>query len=283
MNIIKWIGGAALWIIAFAAAVGVVVITIDSKRKRNGRKEEQEKLPARQPKAVYDTKTKMYHLREKLLQTERELWEIQALTPYGRFFERTVMPIQTLLGLANVSPDTLSKDNMDYYMWDVIAEQLILAIRNARGTIANGILTLPEPEEAFAQEEIRNRINRMEEQELERDIQENEARIRSARITVQKAQVIRGLGSIVEELQRINRDEPVKEADVRRLAGKAQLLLEKNEIYPMSARDDRLKPELKKRFVQPGQYSIKYPGLFIKWGDEWEVLGSYVGMDDREV
>lgn len=50
----------------------------------------------------------------------------------------------------------------------------------------------------------------------------------------------------------------------------------------MSARDERLKPELKKRFVPLNQYSIKYPGFFIKWGDDWEVLGSYIGMDDWE-
>lgn len=73
--------------------------------------------------------------------------------------------------------------------------------------------------------------------------------------------------------------------DIGRLAKEVQDILEKNGIFPMFSNDDRLlpQPELKKRFSQVNEYTMPYPGLFIKSNGAWDVLGAYVGMDDCEV
>lgn len=221
MNIFKLVGKVVLG--GFIGGAFIYALFRYALMKiRGGRKKGQEALPVRPSETVDDSEKKLNRLREKLLQTEKELWKIQILKPYEKLFEKIVVPVQTLLGLANVPLDSLAKDMVDYYMWNVITDSLTAVVKNADET-----LTDPEPDETFAEDEIKDRINNMDTQKIKKNIQENEARIHSAKIAVQKAHVIKGLGSIVEELQELDRSEPVMETDVCQIANKAQSLLEK--------------------------------------------------------
>lgn len=220
--------------------------------------------------------------KKELLRTEKKLWELKSARTYEKVFERAAMPIQTLLGLANYPTDTFSKEKMDYYLWDVITNPLADAVKKSNGKIENGILELPV-QGNFREEEVKQKIEKLSAQELDRYVRENNHKISGGEIAFKKREVVRELGSILNELESFRQAEKLQEDDIGRLAEKVQGILVKNEIYPMFSNDNRLRPELKKRFSQANKYTMPYPGLFIKSNGVWDVLGAYIGMDDCEV
>lgn len=266
-----------LGMIGIGAALGIL-LSRRSGRKGRGRTAS---LPAKSPAGQADTRMAQgQHLRDELLRTEKRLWEIKMLSPYEKIFERSAMSFQILLGLANVSLDTLTGERRDYYMWDMILHPLVNAVKDGGGTISGGSLVMPDSGKTFAQEEMRQRISRMNAQELEGYLQENNKRIGAGEIAGQKMRAVSGLGSVIERLQELERKKAVTDEDIRAIAQKVQALLEDNGIYPMMAKDSRLGVQLKKQFIPPKKHALRYPGLFIRWGNEWEVLGANVGMDD---
>lgn len=269
-----------LGVIGIGAAIGIFYAR---RRGRNKNQIRAASLPDQPSVRRADThQAKEQHLRDGLLQTEKRLWEIKMLSPYEKIFERSAMSLQLLMGLANVSLDTLTQERRDYYMWDMILHPLVNAVRYGGGRIAGDELVIPDTGAAFAGEEIRQRISKMDIQELERYLQENNKRIRSGEIAERKTRVVRGLGSIIEKLQKLEQKNNVTDEEVRGMAEKVRVLLEDNGIYPMMAQDDRLKPQLRKQFIPLKKHALRYPGLFIRWGNEWEVLGANIGMDDWE-
>ena len=104
---------------------------------------------------------------EKLLSTERSLWELEQERPYERLFEQSALPLQMLLGLAAVSEGMLDQEKIDYYLKDVIAEPLISAVKNAGGKTRRGIIILPENAKTFAAERKKEAIEKLSMQEIE--------------------------------------------------------------------------------------------------------------------
>lgn len=248
---------------------------------RKNRRNETASLPENASVRQTETcKAREQELRNDLLKTEKRLWEIKTFSPCEKIFERSAMSLQILLGLANVSLDTLTEERRDYYLWDMILHPLVNAVRDGGGRTAGGELMVPDAGKRFAEEETRQRISKINARELEGCLQENEARIRSGEIAGQKMRVVKGLGSVIEKLQELEQKKTVTDEEIRSLAKKVRTLLEENEIYPMTAQDDRLGPQLRKQFIPPKKNALRYPGLFIRRGSEWEVLGANIGMDD---
>lgn len=224
-------------------------------------------------------------LKEKLLQTEERLWEIESKEEYEKFFHKTAMPLQVLLGLAEVSLDTLTEERIVYYMWEVIANPLMKAVEQGNGKILNGKLVLSCSKNKFNMERVKRDIENLEKEDLENNIQKNERRLEAGMVVFQKVGVVQGLGGVLEELNGLERNGLVDEKVVRGLAQNVQRLLEENRIYPMFASDRRLVsyPELRKRYIPLNENSIRYPGLFIERDGELEVFGGNIGMDDCEL
>lgn len=224
-------------------------------------------------------------LRGKLLETERELWEIKSKGGYEKFFHKVVMPLQVLLGLSEVSLDTLDEERVIYYMWEVIGNPLIKAVEQVKGTVVNGKLMISLSKDKFHSEKVRKEIEGFGKNKLESYIQENERQLELGMVVFQKVGVVQGLGSILEELNGLEQNSLIEEKIVHGLAQKLQRLFEENQIYPMFAADSRLDscPELRKRFIPLNNNSIRYPGLFIERNGALEVFGSNIGMDDCEV
>ncbi len=222
-------------------------------------------------------------LREKLLQTERKLWEAEeAAAPYEKLFEGMALPLQKLLGLAHCPWQSMSKEKADYYIWDVVTNPLLDAVKRAKGKIEQGNLCLPKPEKPFEEEKVRQDIQQLSERQVQQYIRENELQISSREIAFQKTGAVRELGIVVKTLEDFARDRQATEDDLKKQAQNVQSILERHGIYPMFAKDGRLNPKLRKRFSPANEYSIKYPGLFIKREGGWEVLGANIGMDDAE-
>lgn len=220
--------------------------------------------------------------KQKLFQTEQRLWELKEKEKYEHFFQKVVMPLQVLLGLSEVSLDTLTEDRISYYISEVITDPIVHAVEQEKGSITDGKLLLSVSEETFDKEKIRKKIEPFGKIELENYIQKNEQRLKTGEVVFQKAGVIEGLGGVIEELKELEQSDTIEKEVVDGLAKRVRQLLEENRIYPMFATDKRLVsyPELKKRYIPLNKNSIRYPGLFIEQDGELEVFGSNIGMDD---
>ncbi len=222
---------------------------------------------------------------EKLLSTERSLWELEQERPYERLFEQSALPLQMLLGLAAVSEGMLDQEKIDYYLKDVIAEPLISAVKNAGGKTRRGIIILPENAKTFAAERKKEAIEKLSMQEIEAYTRENELRMQAGRIALQKAAAARELGGVVNAMELFVQAAHNGRDRARMVGAQADSvahILEKHGIYPMFAGDQRLGADVRKRFGTAGEHSLRYPGLLIQRDGAWEVLGANIGMD-REV
>lgn len=222
---------------------------------------------------------------EKLLSTERSLWELEQERPYERLFEQSALPLQMLLGLAAVSEGMLEQEKIDYYLKDVIAEPLISAVKNAGGKTRRGIIILPENAKTFAAERKKEAIEKLSMQEIEAYTRENELRMQAGRIALQKAAAARELGGVVNAMELFVQAAHNGRDRARMVGAQADSvahILEKHGIYPMFAGDQRLGADVRKRFGTAGEHSLRYPGLLIQRDGAWEVLGANIGMD-REV
>ncbi|MCI9123330.1 MAG: hypothetical protein HFH35_04500 [Eubacterium sp.] len=222
---------------------------------------------------------------EKLLSTERSLWELEQERPYERLFEQSALPLQMLLGLAAVSEGMLDQEKIDYYLKDVIAEPLISAVKNAGGKTRHGIIILPENAKTFAAELKKEAIEKLSMQEIEAYTRENELRMQAGRIALQKAAAARELGGVVNAMELFVQAAHNGRDRARMVGAQADSvahILEKHGIYPMFAGDQRLGADVRKRFGTAGEHSLRYPGLLIQRDGAWEVLGANIGMD-REV
>ena len=222
---------------------------------------------------------------EKLLSTERSLWELEQERPYERLFEQSALPLQMLLGLAAVSEGMLDQEKIDYYLKDVIAEPLISAVKNAGGKTRHGIIILPENAKTFAAELKKEAIEKLSMQEIEAHTRENELRMQAGRIALQKAAAARELGGVVNAMELFVQAAHNGRDRARMVGAQADSvahILEKHGIYPMFAGDQRLGADVRKRFGTAGEHSLRYPGLLIQRDGAWEVLGANIGMD-REV
>jgi len=222
---------------------------------------------------------------EKLLSTERSLWELEQERPYERLFEQSALPLQMLLGLAAVSEGMLDQEKIDYYLKDVIAEPLISAVKNAGGKTRHGIIILPENAKTFAAELKKEAIEKLSMQEIEAYTRENELRMQAGRIALQKAAAARELGGVVNAMELFVQAAHNGRDRARMVGAQADSvahILEKHGIYPMFAGDQRLGADVRKRFGTAGEHSLRYPGLLIQRDGAWEVLGANIVMD-REV
>ena len=222
---------------------------------------------------------------EKLLSTERSLWELEQERPYERLFEQSALPLQMLLGLAAVSEGMLDQEKIDYYLKDVIAEPLISAVKNAGGKTRRGIIILPENAKTFAAERKKEAIEKLSMQEIEAYTRENELQMQAGRIALQKAAAARELGGVVNAMELFVQAAHNGRDRARMVGAQADSvahILEKHGIYPMFAGDQRLGADVRKRFGTAGEHSLRYPGLLIQRDGAWEVLGANIGMD-REV
>lgn len=243
------------------------------------------RVTAQSREEIKKTDKNLEELKQKLLNTERELWELKEKERYEPIFQKVVMSLQVLLGLAETSFETWTEDRMNYYLWEVIADPILDAADQADGTVAGGKFLLSKPNENFDQEKVKKQIESLKPTELENYIQENEQRLKTAEAVLQKAGVVQGLGSIIEELKGFENSGRAEKERIDGLAKKVLKILEENRIYPISAADRRLTayPELKKRYIPLNKNSISYPGLFIKRDGMLEVFGANVGMDNCEV
>ena len=243
------------------------------------------RVTAQSREEIKKTDKNLEELKQKLLNTERELWELKEKERYEPIFQKVVMSLQVLLGLAETSFETWTEDRMNYYLWEVIADPILDAADQADGMVAGGKFLLSKPNENFDQEKVKKQIESLKPTELENYIQENEQRLKTAEAVLQKAGVVQGLGSIIEELKGFEHSGRAEKERIDGLAKKVLKILEENRIYPISAADRRLTayPELKKRYIPLNKNSISYPGLFIKRDGMLEVFGANVGMDNCEV
>lgn len=259
-------------------------ILVWNKKKKNAKPEVSDKIESGNRRNLQykdEKEDREAILREKLLLQERKLWEIKSAASYEKFFDRSVMSIQILLGLANVSVDEMDGEKKDYYIWDNVLEPLKDAMKACGAKIGEGGLVLSEQKADFKEKEIRENIGRLSRQELERYIQENEQQICAGKIVFCKAGVVSELGYVIKELEEFRSSgTKIRETDLKKLAQKVRSVLERNGLYPMFAKDERLSPELRRRFSPVNEYSVRYPGLFVKTDDKWEVLGANIGMDD---
>lgn len=233
-----------------------------------------------QEKALQDEE-KIEALRETLLETERQLWEVEIMDEYEQIFNVYIIPMQVLLGLDESSWDILTKDQIEYYMWDVVKPCMVDTLKMRKGKIVDGKIVIPVSKKKFDREKMKKKIERLEESELEHYIQENKCRLELKRVVWQKVNAIQELGKIVEELKGMGKDRNTNKEVVHDLAQRVQLILEKNEIYPMFIDDKRLKnyPKLRRGFFDGGENSIRYPGFFIERDGLVDVFGASVGSD----
>lgn len=268
---------AAVFLLAGAAALMI---------GRGGRVQEKNRVWENEPqKTALKKESKTQELAQKLLVSERRLWELEQEQPYERLFEQSALPLQMLLGLAAVSETMRNQEQMDYYLKDVIAEPLISAVKKAGGKTQHGRIILPEVPKTFAAEQKKTAIETLSQQEIEAYIRENDLRIQAGRIALQKAAAARELGDVVNTMERFMQAVDHGCDRVQMIGAQADSvahILEKHGIYPMFAGDKRLGPDVRKRFGAGGEHSLRYPGLLIQRDGVWEVLGANIGMD-REV
>lgn len=272
---------AGMGILAVIILVIIVAAAVSQSKKNVKTNERQSEMSAGRHPDSDAVKEKAQ--KDRLLQTEKKLWDMEQAKPYDKLFEREVMPMQMLMGLARYSADEMEKERLDYYVWDMIADPMTEEIRRANGKIEQGRIVLPEQNAPFDENSVLENMEKMTFLELERYIRENELRLQAGEIAFREADTVRQLGDVVNAVEDLKKNHRIDWEEICRLAQKVQFILEKNQIYPMFAEDSRLTPDLKKRFSKPKKYSIRYPGLFIKREDRWEVLGAHIGMDDCEV
>lgn len=232
-----------------------------------------------------------------------ELWEIKKCELYGSLFQRIADSLQILIGFAE-SMDMLNDEKKDYYMWNRVAEPLLRAIEDFHGEYCEGKLILPLKQNGTDyEEELKETFQKAEMKEdavLEQWIKEDERKKAQGKILLQERNVIWELtDEVIIPMKQMMERKAEGEFDwwrnrneqyPVRWAVAVRIILQNNGIYPMFASDKRLKdcPELRKRFVPLKENAIRYPGLFIKYGEghendgEWEVLGAHIGMDGRE-
>ncbi len=217
---------------------------------------------------------------EQYLSLQERLHEIKICRPYEVFFEHIVPSLQKLLGFAE-GAGMLAAQKQEYYMWEVIADPIIETVRNMGGEIKQGMLSLPEETGAFDREGMKEGIKGEALAELGRYIREDGLEERQGKIALQKKAIVQKLGNLISELEKMDRNLPVDEEKVKRLALETRIILEAHAIYPMFANDSRLEGcrGLQRRFSSPNAYSIRYPGFYIQREGVWEVLGAHIGMD----
>lgn len=218
---------------------------------------------------------------KKYADLQEMLHEIELCKPYIDFFDKNINSLQILLGLAEEDLDAMDPERKIYYMCDKIAESLMDSVKKVNGQVRAHRLVFPPTEKEFNREEAEE-VKELDLTELFKYFLEDDIRVREGKISLQMRNAVQQLGRIIEELENRNFKEFIDKEDVHKLAEKVNIILTENQIYPMFAGDDRLSPDLKKRFSKKKQFSICYPGIFIKKGDAYEVLGSYIGMDDTE-
>lgn len=254
----------------------------ESKLEETERKRRLEEVVQKEEKKEKTEDSELQRLKKKFLETEQKLWELKSKEGYEALFHKVVMPLQVLLGFAEVPFHTLTEDRMDYYLREVIADPLIRAVEQANAKIVNGKLFLSVSKKEFDSERIKKESVYLQKSELESYIQENERKLELGNVVSQKVKVVQGLGSIVEELKELEKSTLEDQRKIYELAQRVQLLFEKNSIYPMFASDQRLSsyPELKRRYIPVNENSIRYPGLFIEQNGVLDVFGANIGMDD---
>ncbi len=277
-------------ILVFAAVIAVILITgaaVTAGRTWQGHGQRQERIAEKTKDGEADPaedqkipEMQVQKLRDCLLGTEKKLWEIREAEPYEVFFDRCMLPLQNLLGLAAPAAGKLPEETRTYYLRDVIAGRLGSVLKNSGGSVRGQVLLLPGQKESFPEEKTREQIRNLSVMELEKYIRENELRIAAGEIALRKKRIVTQLGGVLEQLSG-----PDAGADKERAAdaaGRVRAVLEQNGIYPMFAGDDRLAgyPGLRRRFMPPDSYGLRYPGLFIEQNGVPEVLGAGIGMDD---
>ncbi len=223
------------------------------------------------------------HLTEEFLRLQEEFHAIEAGRSYETFFDDHVLPLQMLLGVAEAY-DSLDREKVACYMEDVIRTELSGAVERAGACVCTGReIVLPERGEKNPQQEgLRQKLRDEPLPEIERYIREDRIRAGLGRIALKKRQIVSALGGVFVALQGADREQLTDREFVCGLAAEVRRIFEENGIYPMASSDARVDefPELKKRFGTAGEHSIRYPGLFIRREEKFEVLGANIGTGD---
>lgn len=261
---------------------------LDILKREKKELEERSNILERRIKQEAD-KTKEYRkiltevLPEYYLNLQEKLHNIKNCRQYEKFFDENIFCFQNLIGIAR-EKDLLSKEQQNYYVWDVIRDPLLNSVKKMRGEIKDGKLLLPGEDEEFDRNGMKEYIKEENLMEIARYIREDKITEDQAAIAFQKRGVVQKLGDIITGLEEMSEETADIWEMINRLEQKAEMVLEENGIYPMFADDDRLEeyPELRRRFSPLNRYSIRYPGIYIRRADGWEVLGSHIGMGGPE-
>lgn len=227
---------------------------------------------------------------------QEDLRELKDCEPYGELFKKIAEPLQILIGLGE-AVDTLTDEKRDYYMWDRVAQPLVRAVEDSHGTCEGFELTLPLPQMELYDKTIEDKIEKakaMDCEALKQWIEEEISRKAQGKILRQERKLIRDLtDEVIRPIEEVWKAKAEGKFDweqnrnkelPQRLAIAARNILKCNEVWPVSASDQKLEkyPEPGKFFMPLKENAVRYPALLIKYGEKWEVLGERLGMDTWE-
>ncbi len=197
--------------------------------------------------------------------------------PYAALFDRLAPPLQKLLGLAALPPQSqpwatpaACKDLFD----DAVAREIGYALSACKAQVRGGKLVLPLPTPA-----PQPALQDWSEDRLRTAIDDSRRTIEGCQVLVQQQNVCQALTPALQAAADLAQKSVYDVDAVRALAGQVQAALEQNGIYPLFFDDPRLQGEtgLRARFARVSALQLVYPGLYLQQDGRWEQFGIHTG------
>lgn len=233
--------------------------------------------------APAERSTRREELVQAVLETHRQLLQMNQLRLYGKLFQDLALPLQRLLGIAaldsQAAPEWAAPEQLQEIVRDDITDEIRGVLRRGGTQQAGGRTVFPDQPAAEVPEDFIRRARGADAGQLQQSLARDRAALDDAQVWAVQRRIVEGLDWLLEELSELSAGEQYDPAGVARTARRVQEVLEQQGVFPMFCQDGRLAeyPELRECFGRVSEKQLEYPGLFFQEDGQWKRFGTLSG------